>query len=86
MSRPIAAAEFRARPGQRLDPVEIEILRRLAAGHFDPEIARALDISDRTFRRRLSSLLRKLEARTRAHAVFIGAQQNLIVLIPGGNR
>jgi DNA-binding CsgD family transcriptional regulator len=81
-----AAVEIRVRPGLRLERAEVEILRRLAAGHDDPEIALALEISGRTLRRRMAGLLRKLDARTRAHAVAIGVQQNLVVLLPGGSR
>lgn len=65
---------------ERLRPVEVDILRRLAAGAYDPEIARALEMSDRTYRRHVTSAQRKLGARTRAHAVALAIAAGVIEL------
>ena len=75
---PAATAEFRARPGQPLNHMEVDILRRLAAGDSDNQIARALEISTRTYRRYLTATMRKLGARTRAHAVAIALTGRII--------
>lgn len=69
-----------ARPGEPLRKIEVEILRQLAAGAYDGEIAHALEISVRTYRRYLTAALRKLSARTRAHAVAIALARRLITL------
>lgn len=50
---------------------ETRILELLANGYFDLEICRALDMAERTYRRRLSDLLVRLGARTRTQAVAI---------------
>ena len=47
---------------------EHEVLRLLAEGMTDREIARALAISPRTVESHVSSVLRKLEVRNRAEA------------------
>lgn len=67
-----------ARPGQPLRKIEVEILRQLAAGAYDGEIARALEISVRHYRRYLTAALRKLPARTRAQAVAIALARRII--------
>ncbi|MGI5223544.1 helix-turn-helix domain-containing protein [Actinoallomurus sp. CA-142502] len=68
----------RARRGDPLRPVELDILRQLADGAHDPEIAHALDISTRTYRRYVTAMQHKLGARTRAHAVAIGMRDHHI--------
>ena len=52
-----------------LSPRELEVLRLLAEGLTDREIGEALGISTRTVETHVGSVLRKLEARTRAAAV-----------------
>lgn len=68
----------RARPGQPLTPIQVDILRRVADGVYDHEIARALEMSTRTFRRHLTAAQRKLGARTRPHAVALAITIGLI--------
>lgn len=51
---------------QPLTDLELTILRQLAEGAHDPEIAKALDVSDRTYRRYVTAMQRKLDARSRA--------------------
>lgn len=67
-----------ARPGRPLRKIEVEILRQLAAGAYDTEIARDLEISDRTYRRYITATMRKIGARTRPHAVAIALARHLI--------
>lgn len=74
--------DHRARPGEPLRDAELDIVRRLAAGQYDQEIAMALGISVRNYRRYAVAAMRKLGARTRAHAVALAAAQHLIEL-PG---
>jgi DNA-binding CsgD family transcriptional regulator len=63
-----------ARPATRDNPAsltarELEVLRLLADGHTNPTIAQRLYVSPRTVDRHVSSLMRKLDARTRGQAV-----------------
>jgi DNA-binding NarL/FixJ family response regulator len=51
---------------------ETEILRLLASGLSNREIAHALDLADGTVKNHVSSLLAKLGARDRTHAVLRG--------------
>lgn len=83
---PTQPPEQRARPGEPLRRIEVQILRRLAAGQYDGEIARALEISARTHRRYVTATMRKLGARTRAHAVAIAIRAGVINVTPGGDR
>ena len=62
------------RPATRDNPAgltarEIEVLRLLADGHTNPTIAQRLYVSPRTVDRHVSSLMRKLDTRTRGQAV-----------------
>ena len=64
-----ARAMERGTPGlDALSPREDEILRLLADGMTDREIAEALTISTRTVETHVSNILRKLDARNRAEA------------------
>jgi len=58
-------------PGPLTDR-ETEILRLLASGLSNREIAHALDLADGTVKNHVSSLLSKLGARDRTHAVLRG--------------
>lgn len=73
-----SSVDQRTQPGQRLTDLELTILRQLAAGAHDPEIAKALDIADRTYRRHVTAMQRRLGARTRAHAVALGLRAGLL--------
>ena len=59
---------------------EMEVLRLLAQGKANKDIAAALVISQRTVKFHVSSILSKLGAGNRTEAVTIGAQQGLINL------
>lgn len=50
---------------------ERQVLRLIAEGHTDAEIAHALTISVYTVQNHVKSILRKLEARNRTHATTI---------------
>jgi DNA-binding CsgD family transcriptional regulator len=55
----------------RLSARELEVLAGLAAGHSTDQIGVTLGMSPHTVRTHLRNIMRKLEARTRAHAVAI---------------
>lgn len=54
---------------QRLSPRERQILSELAHGETNKEIARALNISEKTVRNHLSNVYRKMGVRNRAEAI-----------------
>lgn len=63
---------------RRLTDRELEILQLLADGHENNEIARRLYISLETVKTHVRRLLKKLEARSRTHAVAIALRQKLV--------
>jgi two-component system, NarL family, response regulator DegU len=65
-----ASAEDGDDVGQLLSARESEVLRLLAEGMTDREIAAALAISPRTVESHVSSVLRKLDVRNRAEAAL----------------
>lgn len=66
-----------------LTPRELDVLRLLARGLQNKEIAIELGITGRTTKFHVGSLLRKLGAGNRTEAVAIAAQRGLIHLRPG---
>lgn len=71
---------FEARPTESLTPRESDVLRMLAEGMGNKEIAAALSISEHTVKFHVSSILDKLGADTRTEAVTQGLRQGLLVL------
>lgn len=63
-----------------LSPREIEILRMIAEGLGNKEIASKLSISDHTVKFHISSIFAKLGAANRAEAVSLGIRQGLIMV------
>jgi two-component system, NarL family, response regulator YdfI len=63
-----------------LTPREIEVLRMLAEGLGNKEIAVRLAISDHTVKFHISSILDKLGASSRTEAVTLGIRRGLILL------
>jgi DNA-binding NarL/FixJ family response regulator len=57
---------------------ELEVLRLVARGRRNAEIAAALTISPRTVDRHLENILGKLDARTRTEAVVRAAEEGLV--------
>lgn len=57
---------------------ELEVLRLLADGRSNPEIAAALSISRHTARAHVSNILRKLDATTRAEAVAAAHRRGVV--------
>ena len=63
-----------------LTPREIEVLRMLAEGLGNREMAVKLGISDHTVKFHISSILDKLNASSRTEAVTLGIRMGLILL------
>jgi len=58
-----------------LTPRELEILSLLREGKGNKEIARRLNVSERTVKFHVSNILRRLDARSRLHAVHLSSEQ-----------
>ncbi|MFJ8041421.1 response regulator [Kitasatospora sp. NPDC096147] len=78
--RPLASAE--ALPRAALTLREEEVLREMATGLSNPEIAEALRVSQETVKTHVGNVLTKLGAQNRTHAVVIAYESGLVV--PGG--
>jgi DNA-binding NarL/FixJ family response regulator len=77
------AAQLAARPtptptGPRLSTREVEVLRLVAAGRSNPEIAEALFISPRTVTTHLTHIFDKLDVEGRAEAAALAVRGGLI--------
>ena len=59
---------------------EIDVLRLIAAGNANKQIADKLSIEETTVKSHISSILSKLSANDRTHAVTIGLQRGIIEL------
>jgi DNA-binding NarL/FixJ family response regulator len=68
-----------SRPGA-LTPREIEVLRWMAQGQANKQIAARLGISERTVKFHVSAIFRKLDVTNRTEAVTIAAQRGIINL------
>jgi DNA-binding NarL/FixJ family response regulator len=79
VGREPAAARFN---GQDLTKREREVLRMLAQGHGQAEIARELSISSKTVATHVQRILGKLRIHSRAQAVAI-AHKHRLVELPG---
>jgi len=78
---PEVAAELAGYVGESdLTEREIEVLRLIVAGNGNKEIAAQLSLSEETVKSRVSSILAKLGANDRTHAVTIGLKRGIIEL------
>ncbi len=66
--------------GEPLSPREVEVLRLVAEGSSNKEIAWKLSISEHTVKFHLNSILSKMRAGSRTEAVMLGLRQGLIPL------
>jgi DNA-binding NarL/FixJ family response regulator len=64
--------------GDALNPGEIEVLRLIAGGNPNKEIAAQLVIPEETVKGRVRSILAKLGAKDRTHAAMIGLKRGFI--------
>ncbi|ODU45023.1 response regulator transcription factor [uncultured Aquimonas sp.] len=67
-----------ATPGQRITEREQSILRLVAGGYSNKEIARVLHLSEGTVKNYMSEILLKLDCRDRTHAVLKAITQKLL--------
>jgi DNA-binding NarL/FixJ family response regulator len=65
---------------QALTPAEIAVLRLIAAGNANKQIADQLAITEDTVKGRVKSILSKLDAHDRTHAAIIGLKRGIIEL------
>ena len=63
-----------------LTPREIDVLRLIASGNANKEIAGQLSIAEETIKRHVTNILAKLGANDRTHAVTIGLKRGIIEL------
>jgi DNA-binding NarL/FixJ family response regulator len=63
-----------------LTPGEIRVLRLIAAGNANKEIAAQLSLSEETVKGRVRNILSKLGAKDRTHAAMIGLKRGVIEL------
>jgi two-component system, NarL family, response regulator len=63
-----------------LTPAEILVLRLIAAGNANKQIADQLSISEETVKSRVKCILSKLGANDRTHAAMIGLKRGIIEL------
>jgi DNA-binding NarL/FixJ family response regulator len=63
-----------------LTPREIDVLRLIAGGNANKEIAAQLSITEETVKSRIKSILMKLDANDRTHAAMIGLRRGIIEL------
>jgi DNA-binding NarL/FixJ family response regulator len=57
---------------------ELEVLRRLAAGESNKQIAQGLDVSPNTVKTHVANLFQKLEVRRRTEAILKGRELGII--------
>ena len=65
---------------QALTPAEVVVLRLIALGNANKEIADQLTITEDTVKGRVKSILSKLDANDRTHAAIIGLKRGIIEL------
>ncbi len=63
---------------EALTPREIEVLRLIAAGNANKQIAATLHITEETVKGRVKNILAKLGANDRTHAAMIGVRRGII--------
>jgi len=63
-----------------LTPAEIAVLRLIAAGNANKQIADQLSITEETVKSRVKNILSKLGANDRTHAAMIGLKRGIIDL------
>ena len=61
-----------------LTPAEIRVLRLIAQGNANKEIATALTLSEETVKGQVRNILSKLDAKDRTHAAMIGLKRGII--------
>jgi DNA-binding NarL/FixJ family response regulator len=65
---------------ESLTPAEIDVLRLIAAGNANKQIADRLAVTEETIKGRVKNILAKLGANDRTHAAIIGLKRGIIDL------
>ncbi len=65
---------------EALTPAELVVLRLIAAGNANKQIADQLGVTEDTVKGRVKSILSKLDANDRTHAAMIGLKRGIIEL------
>ena len=73
----VAAAQAEGSPLASLSPRERDILRGIAQGQANKEIARSLGIAETTVKIHVQHILRKLDVSSRVHAAVIAVENGL---------
>ncbi len=63
---------------EALTPAEVQVLRLIAAGNANKQIAAQLSITEETVKGRVKNILSKLGANDRTHAAMIGVKRGII--------
>ena len=63
-----------------LTPAEVRVLRLIAEGNANKEIAEHLSVSEETVKGQVRNILSKLRAKDRTHAAMIGLKRGIIEL------
>ena len=63
---------------EALTPAEVEVLRLIAAGNANKQIAAHLSVTEETVKGRVKNILSKLGAHDRTHAAMIGVRRGFI--------
>ena len=78
---PELAAQVAAHTGEELlTPREVDVLRLIAGGNANKEVAAQLSVSEDTVKSRVKNILDKLGANDRTHAVTIAVKRGIIEL------
>jgi DNA-binding NarL/FixJ family response regulator len=63
---------------EALTPAEVDVLRLIARGNANKEIAARLSVTEETVKGRVKNILAKLGANDRTHAAMIGVKRGII--------
>src|SRR5690606_7816354 len=63
---------------ESLTPAEIDVLRLIAAGNANKQVAHRLAVTEDTVKSRVKNILAKLGANDRTHAAIIGIRRGII--------
>jgi DNA-binding NarL/FixJ family response regulator len=74
----VAAGVTSFRSSEQLSPREAEVMRWIAEGSTNSEIARTLHVSEQTIKSHVKSIFAKLRAHDRTHAVALARRQGLL--------
>jgi DNA-binding NarL/FixJ family response regulator len=79
---PLSTTTVVARPAPQsgLSPRELEVLKSVAAGLSDKQVAGRLGISPKTVRNHLSQIFSKLQASNRVEAVINALKRGLLIV------